>query len=56
VVDEVPDVPEPETEPDADVSVDPVSGPAHATPGALATATPTPKATANSPTRPTYLA
>jgi hypothetical protein len=32
------------------------AGPAHATPGMVATATPTPKATANPPTRPTYLA
>jgi hypothetical protein len=31
-------------------------GSAHATPGVLATATPTPKATAKPPTRPTYLA
>jgi len=31
-------------------------GPAHATPGVVATATPTPKATAKPPTRPTYLA
>ena len=31
-------------------------GPAHATPGALATATPTPKATAKPPTRPMYVA
>ena len=35
---------------------DPVSGPAHATPGELATAIPTPNATANAPTRPTYRA
>jgi hypothetical protein len=35
-----------------DVSVVPLSGPAHATPGAVATATPTPKATASPPTRP----
>jgi len=33
--------------------VDSVSGPAHATAGLLATATPTPNATANAPTRPT---
>jgi hypothetical protein len=31
-------------------------GPAHATPGAVATTTPTPKATAKPPTRPMYLA
>jgi len=31
-------------------------GPAHATPGVVATATPTPNATARPPTRPTYLA
>jgi hypothetical protein len=31
-------------------------GPAHATPGVVATATPTPNATAKPPTRPTYLA
>jgi hypothetical protein len=31
-------------------------GPAHATPGVVATATPTPRATAKPPTRPTYLA
>ena len=32
------------------------SGSAHATPGVVATATPTPKATANPPTRPMYMA
>jgi hypothetical protein len=31
-------------------------GPAHATPGVVATATPTPKASAKPPTRPTYVA
>jgi hypothetical protein len=54
VVVDVPDVSEVPV-PD-DVSVAPVSGPAHATPGALTTATPTPKATAKPPTRPTYVA
>jgi hypothetical protein len=39
-----------------EVSVAPVSGPAQATPGVVATATPTPRATAKPPTRPTYLA
>jgi hypothetical protein len=43
-------------ESDVVVSVDPGSGPAHAIPGVVATATPTPKATAKPPTRPTYLA
>jgi hypothetical protein len=36
--------------------VDESVGFAHATPGVVATATPTPKATAKPPTRPTYLA
>jgi hypothetical protein len=39
-----------------ELSVDPVSGPAQATPGVVATAIPTPNATAKPPTRPTYLA
>jgi hypothetical protein len=40
-----------------DELVDPDSdGSAHATPGVVATATPTPKATAKPPTRPTYFA
>ncbi|MBE1546303.1 hypothetical protein GGC64_000311 [Mycobacterium sp. OAS707] len=40
-----------------DELVDPESvGPAHATPGVVATATPTPRATARPPTRPTYFA
>jgi hypothetical protein len=52
---------EPEVPPDVDADesvddVDPASGSAHATPGVLATAAPTPNATANAPTRPTYLA
>jgi hypothetical protein len=34
----------------------PVSGVAHATPGLVATAIPTPNATAKAPTRPTYIA
>ncbi|WP_325338209.1 hypothetical protein [Mycobacterium sp.] len=33
----------------------PASGVAHATPGLVATAIPTPNATANAPTRPTYI-
>jgi len=43
-----------DAESDEEEPVDPVSdGPAHATPGVVATATPTPKATAKPPTRPT---
>jgi hypothetical protein len=46
-----------EVESAGDVLVEPVSdGPAHATPGVVATAMPTPNATARPPTRPTYLA
>jgi hypothetical protein len=57
--------PDPSFEPDEELEdsesddelVGPESdGPAHATPGVVATATPTPKATAKPPTRPTYLA
>jgi len=54
VVSDVPvDVSEVVEVPDVDVSVAPLSGPAHATPGAVAIATPTPRATARPPTRPT---
>lgn len=44
-------------EPDeSDEDADPASGSANATPGVVATANPTPNATANPPTRPIYLA
>lgn len=47
----------PDVEPDeSDEDADPASGSAHATPGVVATANPTPKATAKPPTRPIYLA
>jgi len=52
---------EEDDEEEDDVSVDELVapdsvGPAHATPGVVATATPTPKATARPPTRPMYVA
>jgi hypothetical protein len=53
----------PDVEPDVDFDpdesgedADPASGAANATPGVVATANPTPNATANPPTRPMYLA
>ena len=46
-----------DVEPDeSDEDADPASGSANATPGVVATANPTPKATAKPPTRPIYLA
>ena len=48
------DEPDDESEDELEESVS--DGPAQATPGVVATATPTPKATAKPPTRPMYLA
>ena len=57
--DDEPEVDDSDDEPevdDSDDELDVESGSAHATPGVVATATPTPKATANPPTRPMYVA
>jgi hypothetical protein len=50
------DVEEPDDEPVEDVFVFVSDGSAETTPGVVATATPTPNATAKAPTRPTYRA